>query len=368
MLYLDIFNRDYINQTPITGIVHPTDLSYLRRLYIFNKDAIERYYQERNFAVKNTHILSRILEHFPTYIQYDTFRYIDYALDKLKYLAKHFQFTSDMEKGVVHPGNFFGNENEEIIISSYELFNVTELTQNWKQAKTVYTLAHNRNDHKLLLPLGTDDQSKSGLCSIMINIPKLAVQYREFNKQQARHESGQVEDGSLVLNKNHFVIKYVISNMMDDVIDHMFLNKVMDKFYGVETQVPKFKHRFKIFEPNTQIDRYVDQTLDVITTKSLDFINILHNIHLMFKIDASELLALPNIGYTKNIKQALFLSRIDHMKFLYDVSKSKSMNKHYLNDWSRLAKRLLRDNRLNDMFSYTTEKDIKEKLYKISNM
>ena len=276
MLYLDIFNRDYVNQTPITGIVHPTDLSYLRRLYIFNKDAIERYYQERNFAVKNTHILSRILEHFPTYIQYDTFRYIDYALDKLKYLAKHFQFTSDMERGVVHPGNFFGNENEEIIISSYELFNVTELTQNWKQAKTVYTLAHNRNDHKLLLPLGTDDQSKSGLCSIMINIPKLAIQYREFNKQQARHEAGQVEDCSLVLNKNHFVIKYVISNMMDDVIDHMFLNKVMDKFYGIETQVPKFKHRFKIFEPNTQIDRYVDQTLDVTTTKSLDFINILH--------------------------------------------------------------------------------------------
>lgn len=368
MLYLDVFNREYINRTPITGIVHPTDLSYLRRLYIFNKDAIERYYQERNFAVKNTHILSRILEHFPTYIQYDTFRYIDYALDKLKYLAKHFQFTSDMEKGVVHPGNFFGNENEEIIISSYELFNVTELTQNWKQAKTVYTLAHNRNDHKLLLPLGTDDQSKSGLCSIMINIPKLAIQYREFNKQQARHEAGQVEDGSLVLNKNHFVIKYVISNMMDDVIDHMFLNKVMDKFYGIETQVPKFKHRFKIFEPNTQIDRYVDQTLDVITTKSLDFINILHNIHLMFKIDASELLALPNIGYTNNIKWALFISRLDYMIFLFNVAKNKTTNKHYLNDWARLAKRLLRDNRLNDMFSYTTEKDIKEKLYKISNM
>lgn len=368
MIYLDIFNREYINRTPITGIVYPTDLSYLRRLYYFNKDAIEQYYQKRNFAVKNTHILSRILEHFPTYIQYDTFRYIDYALDKLKYLAKHFKFTSDIERGIIHPGNFFGNENEEIIIASYELFNVIELTQNWQQAKTIYVLTHKRNDHKLLLPLGTDDESKSGLCSLMINIPKLAVQYREFNKQQARHEADQIENGSLVLNKNHFVIKYVISNMMDDVIDHIFLNKVMDKFYGTEIQVPKFKHRFKIFEPNLQIERYVDQTLDVITSKSLDFINILHNIHLIFKIDASELLALPNIGYTNQIKWALFISRLDYMIFLFDVAKNKSGNKHYLNDWARLAKRIIRDNQFKDLFSYELEKDIMEKIYKISQM
>jgi hypothetical protein len=148
----------------------------------------------------------------------------------------------------------------------------------------------------------------------------------------------------------------------------MFLNEVMDKFYGIETQVPKFKHRFKIFEPNLQIERYVDQTLDVITTKSLDFINILHNIHLMFKIDASELLALTNIGYTNNIKWALFISRLDYMIFLFDVAKNKTTNKHYINDWKRFAKRIERDGRLNGMFSYEIEKDIKEKLYRISQM
>ena len=363
-MYLDLFNRDYVNRSPVNGIVNPSDINYLRRLYIFNKDAIEKYYQDRNFTVKNTHILSRILEHFPTYINYDTFRYIDYSLDKLKYLAKHFKFTSEIERGIVHPGYFFGNENEEIILSSYELFNVTETVNNWRTAKSVYTLKHNRNDTKLLLPLGTNDESRSGVNCLMINIPKLALQFREFNKQQAVNS---LTDG-IVLNKNHFVIKYVISNMMDDVIDHILLNKVMDKFYGLETVEPKFKHRFKIFEPSVPLERYVEQTVDVITNKSLDFVNILHNIQLIFNIDASELLALPNIGYTNQVKWALFVSRLDYMIFLFDVAKSKSMNKHYINDWKRLAKRIERDNLLSDMFNYTTYKDIKEKLYKISNM
>lgn len=369
MMYFDIFSKEYINSTPITGITYPTDLNYLRRLYIFNKDAIEKYYQDRNFSVKNTHILSRILEHFPTYIQYDTFRYIDYALDKLKYLAKHFKFTSEMEKGIVHPGYFFGNQNEEIIIASYELFNVEEVTTNWKHIKSVYTLTHSRNDNKLLLPLGTNDQSKSGICTLMINIPKLAIQFREFNKLQASHSTSDDGNSLMVLNKNNFVIKYVISNMMDDIIDHMFLNKIIDKFYGIETVEPKFKHRFKIFEPNQQINRYIDQTLDVITNKNLDFINILHNIHLMFNIDASELLALPEISGTNQTKWALFISRLDYMIFLFDVAKNKySNNKHYINDWKRLVLRLERDNILNGLFSYEIEKEIKEKMYKIKNM
>ena len=364
MLYLDIFNRSYINSTPVTGLIIPSDVNYLRRLYIFNKDQIEKYYQDRNFAVKNTHILSRILEHFPTYINYDTYRYIDYSLDKVKYLAKHFKFTSDMEKGTVHAGNFFGNDNEEIILASYELFNVSELVNNWKKAKTVYTLMHHRNDTKLLLPLGTDDQSKSGICSLMINVPKLALQYREFIKQQ----SASSEVDGLVLNKNHFVIKYVISNMLDDVIDHMFLNRIMDSFYKNEIVTPKFKHRFKIFEPKIQIDRYVEQTLDTITNKSLDFMNILHNIHLMFRINAAELLTLPDVSLTMQVKWAMFISRLPYMIFLFDVAKNKSMNKHYINDWKRLAKRFERDSNIKNMFSYEREKEIEEMIYKIKQM
>jgi len=364
MLYLDIFNREYINKAPVSGVISPSDINYLRRLYVFNKDSIENYYQDRNFAVKNTHILSRILEHFPTYLSYDSYRYLDFANDKTKYLAKHFKFTSDIEKGIVHPSHFFGNEGEEIIISSYENFNVQDVERDWKRARAINILKHNRNDTKLLVPIGNDDGSRSGLDVILINIPKLSIKYREFIKDQAI----KPDEESIVLNKNHFVIKYVLSTMMEDEIDHVFLNKVMDRFYGQEEVTPKFKHRFKIFEPHTQINRYVDHTLDVITNKRLDFVNILHNIQLIFRIDASELLALDDLGVTRQVRWAVLASRLNYMLFLYDVAKNKDLNRHYLNDWKRLATRALRDNVFADTFSYQTEKELTEKLYRIKNM
>lgn len=363
MLYLDIFDKQYIDKSFVTGLVLSSEINYLRRVYTFNKDSISSYYKKRNFAVKNTHILSRIIEHFPVYLNYDNYRYLSYSDDKIKYLAKHFKFTSEIEYGIVHPSYFFGNNCEDIIIAGYEHFNVNNFVNNWKNENCINILKHNRNDSKLLLPLGTDDGSKSGINSLMINIPKLTIMYREFIKEQMTN----LNNDSVVLNKNHFIIKYVLSNMVEDLIDHMLLNKVINKFYNIEEVVPKFKHRFKIFEPTIQLNKYVDNTLDVITNKRLDFMNILHNIQLIFKIDASELLCLPDIGYTKQVKWALLVSRLDHMKFLYDVAKSKDMNKHYINDWKRLATRILKDNNIKNMFSYEREKEIFEKLYEISN-
>lgn len=365
MLYLELFNREYIEKAPIKGVIVPSDLNYLKRLYIYNRDSISKYYKSRNFAVKNTHILSRILEHFPYYSGLSDYRYINYSFNKIKYLSKHFKFTSDIEKGIVHKDYFFGNNNEEIIIADFEDFNVSNVISNWENVSAISILKCDRNDDRLLLPLGIDDGSKANTSFILINIPKLALQYRQFLKKQSLNS----DNNSIVLNKNHFVIKYVLSNTLEDIIDHMFLNRIMTRFYNQDIITPKYKHKFKIFTPETQLNRYVNNTLDVITNKKLDFVNLLTNINLVFKINALELLMLPSISYTRNIKNFLFLSRLDYILFLYDVStmaKSLSQNRHFLNDFKRLAERILKDKVYTGLYSYEEEKNINEKLYRIT--
>lgn len=364
MLRLNIFDKEYVDKTPVSGVIVPSDTQYLRRLYMFNKDSIETYYLERSFSTKNTHILSRFLEHLPPFLNYDSYRYLEYFRGKVEYLGKHFNFTSDIEKGVVHPPYFFGNGGEEIIFSDYTNFDVAEVVRNWKLEPCLTVLNHSRNDTKLLLPLGNDNGCRGGLASIVIDLAKLALKYREFMREQYLSEI----NGGTVLNKNHFVMRHVLNTTVGDLVDHSFLNKVMDRFYGREEVTPKFKHRFKIFEPTTQIDRFVDQILDTITSKNIDFVNTLHNIPLMFKLDASELLLLPEFSGTRQSQWAFVVSRLEHMCFLYDVAKNKDGNKQHINDWKNVVKRLERDSVIKDQFSYTTSSVIQEQMYKIKNM
>ena len=360
MLYLDIFNKDYVDKTPFTGTINNRDIDYITRLYVFNKDAIQSYYQERNFSVKNTHLISRMIEHFPTYLNTDVYSYLEAVENKITYLGKHFKLTSDIEKGVLHPAYFFGNEGDEVIFGGYEHFDAIAMSRNWKTASCIKILKHPRNDDKLLLPLGRDDGNRSGISSIFIDLAKLAIKYREF----LRENSLAVED-KLVLSKNNFVLKYVLSSCMSDVIDHTLLNKVIDGFYGVTPTYPTKKHPFKIYEPSVQFQRYTSGTLDMISSKPMDYLQILRHIKTVFSGDASKLLCLPEFYGSRQMMPAVILSRIDVMLFLLDVGKSKDMNRKYINDWKLLAKRLLSGSSLDNFFTYELEKDLRDKLERL---
>ena len=60
MLYLETFSENYLSNYPVSGIIIPPVHDYLKRFYIFNRDAIVNYYRNRNYAVKNTNILRRL--------------------------------------------------------------------------------------------------------------------------------------------------------------------------------------------------------------------------------------------------------------------------------------------------------------------
>lgn len=364
MLHFEIFDREYLKNTPVTGVTVPSDLNYLRRLYTFNRDSIENYYLDRNFVVKNTHILSRFLTHLAPHFTYEPLRYIEYVDNKLTYLAKHFKFTSDIEKGLVHPPHFFGNEGEEVVMIEYEPFDVEKVIANWKTEPCLKIVTHPRNDTKLLLPLGNNDESRGGLAVIALDPLKLALKYREFLREQYFREAR----GENTYNKNHFVIKYVLSTTVEDSVDHMFFNKVMDRFYGREEVTPKFRHKFKLYEPTKQIDRYVDQTLNTITSKKLDFVNTMNNIQLIFKISSIDLLATPDLSGTRQSRWSLVVSRLAYMCFLYDVSKDKGVNKHVINDWKKLMKRMKRDRGMLGEFGYELSKELEDYIYKIENI
>lgn len=359
MLYLDLFDKKYLERAPRTGVTQPRDLEYIKRLYTFNKDAIKEYYLSRNFAVKNTHILSRFLELISPHLNYDAYEYLEYIDSRISYLAKHFKFTSETERGILHPPYFFGNDGSEAILYGYEPIDAYRFIQSWKKQECVKVLTHPRNDSRLLLPLGKDDGNAGGFSCMLIDIRRLALMYREFVREQSNNSSN--EEG-MVLSKNHFVIKYILPSMMEDVIDHTLLNRVMSAFYEIPCTQPEKKYPFMTFVPETQVERYIEDTLDNITRKSMTFLEVLQHIKLIFREDASELLALPDMYSTRQLRPAVTATRVDYMLFVLRVAKTTRESRDVMNDWRRYAQRVLNDNGLANYFDYGTEQILKGKL------
>lgn len=369
-MYFELFTKRYVETAPFRGRNLPRTLPYLRRVYHFNLDAIIKYYLSRTFAVKNTFILSRMLEHFSTRTSQDAGSFLEYVRSRAPYVVRDFGVTSEINRGSMHPGAFFGFGNEEIVINIDDSFSPYRPDFDWKTASAVKTFRHNINDINLLLPNGKKTGSRTGICSIGVHMPLLLFQYRAFMKQQMLNLSGESEEQQ-VLNKSHFIYRHVLAPALGDIIDHTFLNMVMDRFYGRERVTPKFKHPFRVMFPEKQIEDYIDDVLVTLKGKNGEFPDMLRSIPMMYRDSALDLLVLPDLAPTVQVRWATYVSRLDHMCFLIDVAKSRnypiSNNVKHIDSWRIYTKRIMNDRSFRDFFSSSHSEDIKEKMNQILN-
>jgi hypothetical protein len=362
MLYLELFREEYVEKAPIGAVVIQRDIPYLINIYSYNISKIEEYYQNKIFAVKNNFILSRYLEHIPTDLSIPVENYVEQNRRFAIYLAKHFKFTSDIERGVVHNGYFYGEGNSEVILVDDSYFNPYEVERKWKTYPCISVIQHNINDFNMLLPVSKDYGQRKGITVISFNPSILAIKYRQFLRQQRVNES----KGEPVLNKNHFVYKYVLPAILPSQIDHVFLNVLIDHFYGKEEiAVLKYRLPFPIYKPYTQIERWVKDTLHILKNKNTNFINLLANIILPSGVSALQRLILPDISPTIQVQWALLLSRLKFMVFLIEVSKNKDQSRHFINDWKNVIKRIQRSFDYGMLFSYEETKEIENYMDRI---
>jgi hypothetical protein len=301
-----------------------------------------------------------MLEHLSAYPERDVYSYLDVHEERLIYLAKHFLISSDRERGVLHPPFFFGNDGSESLIAGNESFDAIAFERQWKTRPCLFVLSHPRDDTKALLPLGNKNGSRAGHAAVYIDLGRLAVKWRQFHLEQR-----QRGEESAVLSKNHFVMKYVLPSMMDTVLDHTLLNQVMAHFYGQKRTEPRKRHPFKIYEPDDQLQQYLEHTVQTLRAKPMDFVQMLRNIPLVFHEDASQLLALPPLAGSRQVMPAVITSRIRYMTFLIDISADLQPNRHYLNDWKRLAQRLKADHTLESYLDYSEWERVRAGLDKI---
>lgn len=357
---LDIFNSppgSFPNQR------QPPDLPYLRRMYQREIATLQFYYQNRVYAVKNQNLLVRMIQHIDTPMDYNVDQFIEVTRTRAPYIAKAFRLTSEIDYGNIHSGPFYGEDTNEILLYNDEYFNPIYFEKNWKRIVAVSCIWHPRSDMGFMLPNGRPSSTDVGLAVSAINIPLLALQYREFLKEQLL----QRQDKQSMLGPNHFVHMYVLPNMMYTHTDIVIINRMMNLFYNRAMGVSKHKHPFPIVQYENKLDNVLLKIIDEYKDRPMEYPWLLNIIPGISKNSGLETLQLPDIPPTRQVWWSMVLSRLDIIKFLIDLGGTESIRRNmvHLNQLKKILHRLMRENIYSQTLPFVDLKPINEKIEKL---
>ncbi len=305
------------------ALMHFPAFDYLRRTYQKEVDKVIDYFQTRVYAVKSNHILCRILTSTSLPMMYEIDRFIEVVYARSPYVAKHFNFTSDIQYGQLHQGLFYGEGNYEIILSHEEYFNPYDALADWKNIQAVKVLSHNVSNINLTLPNGEKNDSGEGIVSIAINLPLLFIQFKGFiNQQSLRLQNGN--NGHLGV--THFVNMYVLPGMLKSHVENIVLNRLMNLFYGAPMSEPLKKLPFPIIDYHDKLDNILQSVIKHLRNNQMWYVKSLMNIPSVFNENMQASVQMPDISQTRQAWWALFLSRWKLVNFLIDIGGNKGVH------------------------------------------
>ena len=346
------------------SIIRPPEFELVKRTYQKEVLNIVNYYSNNVFYLKNTHLLVRLLNTFAIPVQYELDRFVDVALTRSPYVAKYFNFTSNLSYGKFHDGVFYGEGNPELLLYIDTYFNPFEVINNWKDIQAVKVLDHCVSNLSLVLPNGKVNNVEKGLAVIEINIPLLLVQYRCFMMEQAI----RIGNGSeMQLDASHFVIKHVLPNMLYSHVEIVLLNRLVNSYYGAPMGQALKKYPFPIIDYGDKVDAVFSKIIKHIKGHNMSYYSSLKNIPSIFHADGQESLLMPDVARTRQVWWALLLTRFKVMKLMLDIGgdRGRHNNRSYVNKLQVDLKRLLEENMLMNTLPKNLHYDIMQDIMRI---
>lgn len=340
---------------------HDPAFSYLRAVYKREIADVINYYQSRVYAVKNNHILIRLLSTLDIPMQYPINQYASVADTRAPYTANSFRMTSELTAGHVFDGSFYGPGCPEVLLLRESYFDPLKADKHWRHVSALQVHRHPQSHLGLLLPNGRESGTDTGMAVISINLALLAVQFRAFVWEQDRKLK---QAGMSLLGVNHFIHMHVLPNMLYRHFDYVLMNRLMNLYYGAPMGQATRKHPFLLYDYQHKLDQSLGLYLKRLEGRSLNYSDVLKTLPAVYAENQEDALQLPDYAPTRQVQWALVLSRLPVIQFLIDLMDSKSYhrNQDELNALSRLLTRLERDQSLTQALPPSIALDVQMQL------
>lgn len=283
-----------------------------------NLGKVVQFYRNAPMAVRADHFIVRLLQSITVSKLMPLERFYSnvdglYSLN----LGMALKMTSEISRGHVFDGDFYGPDSTEVLIAHTTEFDPFQADRYWQNLRPIRVLRHPRSDLGLNLPDGEKSGSEYGIAVLAINVPMLAVQWRAF---WTREQFEAQLKGTSPRGVTHFVHQYVLPNMLYSHLDYVLFNRIDNLLQGRPMGEATEKHSFALPHWERQLNAVQTTMLDQLARNTKDFTTTLYNIPALSQANLLEVMKVPRLVPTRQVEWALSLSRLPALDFLTEIS------------------------------------------------
>lgn len=350
---LSLFNEDFFHRARIYNI--PNE-AMLKRRYLEDYTKLHSYLLSRKFILPNDHILIKLIKSVNVSFKRDLYDYVETVRDATPDLEAMLKLTSPLNFYLPnYKTNFYNNKCTEVLISVREDFDITLAMKHWKNLEPLRVISHPFTDLSYTPLVGKYVSSNaSGMVYIFIDVPKLMFQYRMWVREQLNNKQPVGE-----LSK--FLIDYPLFNLMKSHTDVAMFNRIHNVLRDKQSDPYNPKISLATIDNTKYAEGAAQVFVSQIIKSPIRFDEIIQNMPTVFNKDFLNVIRLPDIAKTRQVKAVLVGARLKLFEFLLEVNavQKSSINRSWLNTISNELKYLSNENILRFGLQSETDEQVR---------
>lgn len=284
---------------------------YIRKMYRLSVDNLVSYYNSRNSAVRNDHLLSRIVELGAPSLKLEKGEYFKHANVTAQYTAKHFKLVNNISVGEIKHDIFYNKNSIELIMHSefdYTLQSVVDNYTNHFPLRVVYTEETALDFHLLN---GKKEKDKPTLTVFELDISLMLLMYRGWALRRLKFGCGT--------DSNMFIANVVIPNAIKTMVDHIIFNRFIKVFKKEPIPEFKLKHPIYVYDLTRGLDVVLGKAVTFLTKRNIDMYEMITNIPTIYYKNMFKALRINRSIYNRQSEWAIWLSRLKYIEVLIEL-------------------------------------------------
>lgn len=303
------------------GIASFPAWEWLRRGLNSNLHSVVNYYHRFPGRIDGSHFLIKLISGMNISKTLSIDRLYDSVSSKAMSVSQALKMTSPINRGQRFNGVFYGEGTTEILIAHDEGFDFFDAEKNWRDLCPIKVLCHPKSDLGLNIPDGEQYSIEEGIAVIAINIPMLAIQYREYQ----RFEDYIAEtNGDSPRGLTHYIYSYALTNMLYSHLDVTIFNRLHNLLLGIPLGTSKTKHSFHVQDYSDKLTELQLLQLRTFDRNPRKFDAMMKMVPLITSRNISDMADLPDVVPTMQVVWALMLSRLPLLTFLFNASNGEA--------------------------------------------